>query len=243
MQGPLAVEPENARAHRVVPQRVELTDLEERPVDHLQTVGPTRHEDLAEHVVEVVARVFGDLHATREHRHLGGRGEVRRPEDDGLEAIARRADLLDVDETPCRLDLRLDADATGPPDRLLDLSEQQVKRHHLRGVLDLRQHDLVEPVTGVLDDRDDVPIRPLGIPRVDPNADDRLAPFLVLDRVDDLLACRFLLQRRDGILQVKEDLVGAEAGRLAEHLLVRTWGGVTGPAGHVLRTFRHGRRG
>ena len=111
VQRPLAVVAEDAGAHRVVAQRVELADLEERPVDHLEAVRPAGHEDLGEHVVEVVARVLGDLHPTGEHRHLGRGREVGRAEDDRLDPRRRRADLLDVDEAARGLDLRLDADA------------------------------------------------------------------------------------------------------------------------------------
>ena len=59
VQRPLAVVAEDAGAHRVVAQRVELTDLEERTVDHLQPVGASGHEDLREHVVEVVPGYSG----------------------------------------------------------------------------------------------------------------------------------------------------------------------------------------
>ena len=98
VQRPLAVVAEHLRALAVVAERVGLADLQERAVDHLEAVRPTRHQDLREHVVEVVARVLGDLHAAGEHRHLHRRGEVGGTEDDGLEARRRRADLLDVDE-------------------------------------------------------------------------------------------------------------------------------------------------
>ena len=75
-------------AHRVVAQPLELADLQVRAVDHLQPVGAAGHEDLREHVVEVVARVLGDLHAAGEHRHLGRRREVGGAEHDRLEPIA-----------------------------------------------------------------------------------------------------------------------------------------------------------
>ena len=113
MQRPLAVVAEHLRALAVVTERVGLADLQERAVDHLEAVRSPRHQDLREHVVEVVARVLGDLHAAGEHRHLHGRGEVGGTEDDGLETGRRRADLLDVDQAAGRLDLRLDADVPG----------------------------------------------------------------------------------------------------------------------------------
>ena len=110
VQGPLAVVAEDAGPHAVVAEGVLVADLEERPVDDLEAVGPARHEDLVEDVVEVVAGVLGDLHAAGEHRHLHRGGEVGGAEDDRLEAGRGGADLLDVDEALGRLDLGLDAD-------------------------------------------------------------------------------------------------------------------------------------
>jgi hypothetical protein len=86
VEGPLAVVAEHLGALAVVAEGVLVADLEERTVDRLQPVGPARHQDLGEHVMEVVAGVLGDLHATGEHRHLHRRCEVGRAEDDGLQA-------------------------------------------------------------------------------------------------------------------------------------------------------------
>ena len=124
-----------------------VAHLHVRTVDHLQPVGATGHEDLHEHVVEVVAGVLGDLQAAGERRHLHRRRHVDRAEDDRLEPRRRRADLLDVDDAASRLDLRLDADvADGETGVLLDLGEQQVHRDDLGRRLHLGQHDLVEPL-------------------------------------------------------------------------------------------------
>src|SRR4029077_8212141 len=130
-----------------------------------------------EHVVEVIAGVFGDLHATGEDGHLDGGGEVGRAEDDRLQAGRGGADLLDVDEAPGRLDLGLDADVpAGQAGVGLDLGEEEVESDDLRRRLHLGQHDLVEPLAGVPDDLDDVEHRPRRVPRVDADADDLVAP-------------------------------------------------------------------
>ena len=84
MQRPLAVVAEDLRAVAVVAETVGVAHVQVRAVDDLEAIGPTGHQDLVEHVVEVVARVLGDLHTAGEHRHLGGRGEVGRPEHDRL---------------------------------------------------------------------------------------------------------------------------------------------------------------
>jgi len=58
VEAPLAVEAEDLAAPGVVAEALRIPHLHVRPVDHLQTVGPACHEDLHEHVVEVVARVL-----------------------------------------------------------------------------------------------------------------------------------------------------------------------------------------
>ena len=77
-------------------------------------------------------------------------------------------------------------------------------------VLDLRQHQLVEPLRRALDDLDHVAVRPLGVPHVDAHAQDGVAPVERVDRVDDLAARGRLLERRDRVLEVEEHHVGAE---------------------------------
>ena len=147
VQRPLAVVAEDAGPRIAeVAQAVEVADLQVRAVDHLQAVGAPGHEDLREHVVEVVAGVLGDLHPAGEDRHLRRGGEVGRAEHDRLEPVRRGADLLDVDEPPGGLDLGLDPDPAPAADGLLDLGEQQVERADLGGRLHLREHQLVEPL-------------------------------------------------------------------------------------------------
>jgi hypothetical protein len=131
VQRPLAVVAEDARRIAELAQRVEVADLQERTVDHLQAVGATGHEDLREHVVEVVARVLGDLDAAGERRHLHRRAKSAGPKMIVSSRSTRRADLVDVDEAARGLDLRLDADARLAAGRLLDLGEQHVERLHL----------------------------------------------------------------------------------------------------------------
>ena len=206
--------------------------------------GPPGHEDLGEHVVEVVARVRRDLDAAGEHGHLHRRREVGRAEDDRLQPGRGGADRLDVDQAEGGLDLRLDPDvADRQPGRLLDLGQQEVHGHHLRGALDLGQHDLVQPGTGAADDGHDVVGGPLGRPVVDPDAEDLLAPVLVPDGGDDLVPRALLLLGRDRVLQVEEDHVGRDARALAQHLLGRSGDGQAGPAREVTGASRHGPAG
>ena len=240
---PLAVVAEHARAHGVAPERVELADLEEGAVDHLKPVGPARHEDAAEHVVEMVARVVGDVDPAREHRHLDAGREVGRSEDDRLEPRRGAADLVHVDQATRRLDLRLDPHVADREARLLlDLGQQQVQRNHLGRRLDLGQHDLVQPLTGVAHDLDHVPVGPLGVPGVDPHAENPVIPGQVLHGVDDLGSCALLLQGSDRVLEVEERHVSRDGWRLGQELLVGTRGREAGTARQVARACGHGPR-
>ena len=122
---------------------------------------------------------------------------------------------------------------TGRPALRLDLGEQQVEGDDLGRGLHLRQHDLVEALAGVADDLDHVERGPLRVPGVDADAEDLVAPVLVLDGVDDLGASRLLLQRRHGVLEVEEHHVGGDRRALGQHLLAGAGDGEAGAAGQV----------
>ena len=122
---------------------------------------------------------------------------------------------------------------TGQARLLLDLGEQQVQRDHLGRRLDLGQHDLVQPLTGVADHLDHVAVGPLGVPRVDPHAEDPVVPGQVLDGVDDLGSRALLLEGRHRVLEVEEGHVGGDRRRLGQELLVGTGGREAGTARQV----------
>jgi len=109
--------------------------------------------------------------------------------------------------------------------------------------LHLREHDLVETLGRVLDDVDHVAVGPLRVPGVDAHAEHGVAPIEVVGGLDDLVTGGFLLQRRDGVLEVEEDHVGAEVRRLAHHLLAGAGDREAGTAGQVTRALGHGPEG
>ena len=155
----------------------------------------------------------------------------------------RRADLLDVDEAPGRLDLRLDPDVADRQPRVaLDLGQQQVEGDDLGGGLDLGQHDLVEPRARAADDLDHVLVGPRRVPGVDPHAQDAVVPVLLHDRLDDLGARGHLLVRGDGVFEVEERHVGRDRRRLGEELLRRARRREARTAGQVAGSLRHARR-
>ena len=57
------------------------------------------------------------------------------------------------------------------------------------------------------------------------------AKRLLAQRCDHELARPLLLPRRDRVLEVEEDLVGGQPGRLGEEALARAGHGVAGAAG------------
>ena len=149
--------------------------------------------------------------------------------------VAGERDVVDVDQALRGLDLRLDAD---PADLeavgLLDLGEQQVQRLHLGGVGDLRQHDRVELGAGAADHLEHVVEGPLRRPVVDPDGADLLAPAALVQRRDDVLAGAGLGQRRAGVLEVEEHLVGRQALGLLQEPGVAARDGEVGTTGSEL---------
>ena len=182
VQRPFAVVAEGACALAVIAEAVSVTDVQVRSVDHLQPVRATGHEDLVEHVMEVVAGIIRNLHATGEYGHFHACCEVGRAKDDGFQSGARCANLLNIDESTRRFDLCFDADvAHGQTVGDFHLSQQHVGCHDLCGRLHLREHDFIEPLAGTTHHFDDVVGGPLGAPVVHPNAQHLVAPVLRLD--------------------------------------------------------------
>src|SRR5262249_55128082 len=99
---------------------------------------------------------------------------------------------------------------------------------------------LVEPFGRAFDHFDHVAVGPLGVPRVHAHAQHRVAPVGLVDGLHDLGARAGLLERRDRVFEVEEHHVGAEVGRLPEHLLAGTGHREARTAGQVAGAFRHG---
>ncbi|MEI8325984.1 MAG: hypothetical protein WCH44_11585, partial [Betaproteobacteria bacterium] len=84
------------------------------------------------------------------------------------QAAAVGADNV-TDEVTLDSGVGLDADAAPAAGRLLDLREQGVEGDNLVGGLHLRQHDAVQIGARVLDDLDDIAVRPGCRPIIDPD--------------------------------------------------------------------------
>ena len=220
MQDPLAIKAKGRGSSGHPAEPLDVLDLQVRPVDGLLVIGASRHQDRHQDVVVGVAHVVARrLLTDHEALHVDGGHEVGRAEDDRLDALARGRDGVDVGQTERVLDLGLDANpADLKSGGLLDLGQQQVERDNLLRRLDLGQHDGVEVGASALDDLDDIGIRPLRRPVVDPDGTDGLSPAALIEARDDVLACVWLGQRCHGVLDVQEDLVGAQAPGLVDHL-------------------------
>ena len=130
------------------------------------------------------------------------------------------------------LQLGLDADpADRQPDRLLDLGQQHVQPLDLRGALHLRQDDRVQVRAGALDHLDHVAVGPVRGQVVHPDRPQLVAPAALVQRRHDVLAGAGLGQRRAGVLQVEEDMVGGQPLGLLQEARVRARDGQAGAAG------------
>jgi hypothetical protein len=218
VQRPLPVVAERPAPKRHLAEPVEVLDHQVRPVDDLQPGIARRDEDRHQHVVPVVARVVRHREPGGHGREAERRAHVGRPEDQRLGAVGRVRDLVDVPQAGRRLDLQLQPDPPVEPGRLLDLPQQLADEHDLPRVLHLGNHEAVDELPGVLDDLDHVAVAPPGRDVVHPD-DERLArPVALLDGLDDVAAGLLLGARRDGVLEVHEDLVGGQAWCLRQHL-------------------------
>ena len=80
----------------------------------------------------------------------------------------------------------------------------------------LGDQDRVQLCAGPLDHLDDVAVAPVRVEAVDAHGDGAGRPVLLVQRGDHVLAGLLLVVRRDGVLEVEEDDVGAQRRRLLE---------------------------
>ena len=144
-------------------------------------------------------------------------GEVADAEDQRFDARAAGGDVLDAREGFRLFDQQLEADAVVEAEFRFELREEGVDEPDVARGFHLRDDDDVEVGAGLRDDVDDVVVRPHGVDGVDAYGADGAAPVEVVEGVDDGGAGVFLLRRRDGVLEVEEDEVGAGGRGLLDH--------------------------
>ena len=181
----------------------------------------------------LVAGVVGLDRAHRELRHAEGRRVVARAEDQRLDAVRGVGDARAVRRRRARVSICTSSPiAPLEPELALELREQVVERSARVGALDLGQHDAVERAPGAARRRS-------AMSRKHQCVSTALTRTTFVSavhswprqRVDDVLPRGVvLLERRDGVLEVEEDLVGGQARGLGEHLRARSGDGETGAA-------------
>ena len=168
-----------------------------RAVDRLDARRAGGHDQPREDVVEVVARIALGRAADRRDRDADRRAVVPGAEDQRLHPRRRGGDRLAGDQAGGVLDLGLDPD---PADRQragqLDLGEQLVGHLDVAGRAHLRDHHRVEPVAGLLDHRDQVPVVVRRVGAVHAHHHGLAAEVLFAERGDHQLAGAVLLARR-----------------------------------------------
>ena len=172
----------------VLPQGVLVADLEERPVDDLQPVGPAGHEDLVEHVVEVVAGVLGDRHVPPDSTGIS----IEAAKSAGPKMIvSSRGDASQISSTlisPRAVSIwaSMPTWPIGQPGLRSRTGAAPCRAATTWAAFSTFGSMISSsrsPASG--DDLDDVEHGPLRRPVVDPDAHDLVAPVAVLDGVGD----------------------------------------------------------
>ena len=118
----------------------------------------------------------------------------------------------------------------------LDSSHQRIDRVNVRSAPDFRDHDLVQPVRGFLQNLHHVAIPVGSVQPVDPHAQILVAPVDIMGRGDDVPARFGLVVGRDRVLKIKVDHVRRACRHLPEYRRARA-------GAEQLATVRTGRRG
>ena len=154
-------------------------------------------------------------------------GQVGGTQGEALHARARPADLLHVGDAAGGLEDRVDQQRPVEPGLGLELGEQPVDVPDVLGALHLRDHDHVEPVADLRDQRGQVVEHPGAVEGVDAGPELRRtsgSPEVggVLDDPHQPGPGGLLAVGLDGVLEVAEQDVDLadELGHLGGHLLV-----------------------
>ena len=156
----------------------------------------------------------GRLHAT-----VGG--EVGGAERQALHPRGCAADLLDVGDAASRLEDRVHEQRLGEPGLRLELGEQAVDVVDVLGALDLGDHDDVEPVADLADERGEIVEHPRRVEAVDPGPQLGVAEVDLLADLHQPGASGLLRVRGDGVLEIAQQDVdlGRDVGELGRHLV------------------------
>ena len=161
-------------------------------------------------MVRVADVVAGRLLADDQRLHVDRRHEVGRAEDDRLDP---RADALAIASTairPCAFSIcaSMPIRPTSSPIVFSIWVSSMSSATTWSALCTFGSMMQSRFAPGALDDLDDVAVGPVRRPVVDPDDADLVAPAALVQRRDDVLARLGLGQRRAGVLEVEEHLVG-----------------------------------
>ena len=138
--------------------------------------------------------------------------------EDDVTVQQRLRDGLDVRHAQRGLDQHLDGDPVGDAAGRLDLRQQRVHQVHVGRNPDLRHEETIEAVAGLLHHVHHVAVHVMGVDAVDADADGLavVAPLVLEQGGDDVLAGRLLVGGRDGVLEIEKDVIRLAVERLLE---------------------------
>ena len=237
MDRPLAFIAEHGRPLRGGDIAVGIVEIAEGPVDRTQAIGATGDHHARLRCVPLIGPVVvafalfvlvGEnavvrVHAADDSRaRTGGGGVVGDAEGHGLQPLRGLRDRFDIGHAESGLDQDFDADLLGALLVLLDLRDHHVDRVDVRRHADLRNQHHIE-TRAVFENVDDVAIAVLRVEAIDAQRHHLLAPVDVVEALNDVLARLLLVVRRNGVLEVEENLIGLGDGGLLKHARRRTW--------------------
>jgi hypothetical protein len=198
-----------------------IGEIAKRPIEGLDAVAHTGVHHLGDGVVPQIlleeTACAGPSVAVREHTvagmpaaharrfHAAGGGKIRRPKAHAMHARARCRNLLDVGHPFCGFQDGVEENGLAEAVARFELRQELVEVMDVPGPLHLGQHDDVEPVADRGYDLDHVVESPRRVQAVDARPKPSLAEDIVAGEPDEPAPCRFLLVRRNGVLEVAED--------------------------------------
>ena len=146
--------------------------------------------------------------------HAHGGCEIRRSQRHGLQTRRRRGDLFHMGDTGSGFNDDFKADLLLSPLGGLDRGHQRIDRIDIRRTAHFRDHDLVEPRPGLLQQVHHVTI-PIGrVQPVDPHRKCLLAPVDLGNRLDDIGAGAVFVRGGHAVFEVEVDHIGIRSCHL-----------------------------
>ena len=148
-----------------------------------------------------------------------GRGcIIRHAEMQAFVPFRRAGNFRDILHSKRGFDDMFETDALLITLGILDLGHQHIDGIDIRRSADFRDHDQIQPFSGLFDHVHHVAIHVVRVQPVDPHRHGFLAPVDLVQRLDDVLAGLRLVVRGDRVLEVEEDHIRIRLCSLFKHL-------------------------